>query len=64
MAERSDLLITVNSGADKPYSQYAAHAVAFMAERLSKSAAVTVSCAVISRVKEYKFSDTMNRTRN
>jgi predicted peroxiredoxin len=36
MAEVKNLLVLVNSGADKPYNQYAAYVIAFMAKQLAK----------------------------
>ena len=42
MPETKNLLIIVNSGADKPYNQYAAYVVAFMAKQIAKIEKVTV----------------------
>ena len=42
MPETKNLLIIVNSGADKPYNQYAAYVVAFMAKQIAKIERVTV----------------------
>ena len=42
MAQTNNLLIIVNSGADKPYNQYAAYVVAFMAKQIAKVPTVTV----------------------
>ena len=42
MAEVKNFLIVVNSGPDKPYNQYAAYVVAFMAKQLAKIEKVTV----------------------
>ncbi|MBA7621837.1 hypothetical protein ES703_29205 [subsurface metagenome] len=42
MPEINNLLIIVNSGDDKPYNQYAAYVVAFMAKQLAKVNQVTV----------------------
>jgi len=42
MPQTNNLLIIVNSGADKPYNQYAAYVVAFMAKQIAKVPTVTV----------------------
>jgi len=42
LPETKNLLIIVNSGADKPYNQYAAYIVAFMAKKIAKIEKVTV----------------------
>ena len=42
MPEIKNLLIIVNSGADKPYNQYASYVVAFMAKQIAKIESVTV----------------------
>lgn len=42
MAQPKNLLIVVNSGKDKPYNQYAAYVVAFMAKQLAKVEEVTI----------------------
>ena len=42
MPETKNLLIVVNSGADKPYNQYAAYIVAFMAKQIAKIEKVTI----------------------
>ena len=42
MPQIGNLLIVVNSGADKAYNQYAAYVVAFMAKQIAKIANVTV----------------------
>ena len=42
MPETKNLLIIVNSGTDKPYNQYAAYVVAFMAKQIAKIERVTV----------------------
>ncbi|MDY6933476.1 MAG: hypothetical protein SVZ03_04540 [Spirochaetota bacterium] len=42
MTEVKDLLIFVNSGADKPYNQYAAYVIAFVAKQVKKIDNVTV----------------------
>ncbi|MBA7612251.1 hypothetical protein ES703_19487 [subsurface metagenome] len=42
MPETKNLLIIVNSGADKPYNQYAAYVIAFMAKQIAKIETVTV----------------------
>jgi predicted peroxiredoxin len=42
MPQIKNLLIIVNSGADKPYNQYAAYVVAFMAKQIAKIDSVTV----------------------
>jgi len=42
MPETKNLLIIVNSASDKPYNQYAAYVVAFMAKQVAKIDAVTV----------------------
>ncbi len=42
MAQPKNLLIVVNTGKDKPYNQYAAYVVAFMAKKLAEVENVTV----------------------
>ena len=42
MPEVKNLLIIVNSGSDKPYNQYAAYVVAFMAKHIAKVENVTI----------------------
>jgi predicted peroxiredoxin len=42
MAKINNLLIVVNSGADKPYNHYAAYVVAFMGKQVAKIKNVTV----------------------
>jgi len=42
MAEVKNLLIEVNSGADKPYNQYAAYVAALMAKQILKIPTVTI----------------------
>lgn len=42
MAEVKNLVIIVNSGADKPYNQYHAYVAAFMAKQMAKIPIVTV----------------------
>jgi predicted peroxiredoxin len=42
LPETKNLLIIVNSGADKPYNQYAPYVVAFMAKQIAKIERVTV----------------------
>jgi predicted peroxiredoxin len=42
LPETKNLLIIVNSEADKPYNQYAAYVVAFMAKQIAKIEKVTV----------------------
>jgi predicted peroxiredoxin len=42
LPETKNLLIIVNTGADKPYNQYAAYVVAFMAKQIAKIEKVTV----------------------
>ncbi|MBA7675148.1 hypothetical protein ES703_83378 [subsurface metagenome] len=42
MPEINNLLIIVNSGDDKPYNQYAAYVVAFMAKQIAKIDKVTI----------------------
>jgi len=42
MAEVKNFLVVVNSGADKPYNQYAAYVVAFIAKQVAKIDTVTV----------------------
>lgn len=42
MAELKNFLILVNSGADKPYNQYAAYVIAFMAKQLAKIDTVAI----------------------
>ena len=42
MAEVKNLVIEVNSGADKPYNQYAAYVAAFMAKQILKIPIVTI----------------------
>ena len=41
MAEVKNMLIVVNSGADKPYNDYASYVVAFLAKQLAKVDSVT-----------------------
>ncbi len=42
MADIKNFLIIVNTGADKPYNQYAAYVLAFMAKQVNKIENVTV----------------------
>ena len=42
MPQIKNLLIIVNTGGDKPYNQYAAYVVAFMAKQIAKIESVTV----------------------
>ncbi len=42
MADVKNLLIIVNTGADKPYNQYAAYVVAFVAKQVNKVENVTI----------------------
>ena len=42
MPETKNFLIVVNTGADKPYNQYAAYVVAFMAKQIAKIPNVTI----------------------
>ena len=42
MPETKNLLIVLNSGADKPYNQYAAYVVAFMAKQVANIETVTI----------------------
>ena len=42
MSDLKDLLIIVNTGADKPYNQYAAYVVAFVAKQVNKVENVTI----------------------
>jgi predicted peroxiredoxin len=42
MPKVKNFLIVVNSGADKPYNQYAAYVVAFMAKQIARIKNVTV----------------------
>lgn len=42
MPQIKNLLIIVNTGSDKPYNQYAAYVVAFMAKQIAKIENVTI----------------------
>ena len=42
MAEVKNMLIVVNSGADKPYNHYASYVVAFLAKQVAKIDTVTL----------------------
>ncbi len=42
MSEVKNMLIVVNSGADKPYNHYASYVVAFLAKQVAKIDSVTI----------------------